>query len=317
MNTSLRRHRTTHRAVVTLALAALAVAACGSDDDSATTESTEAAADGTEASADTDAPDATEATPDTTEAATDGHGRTEATDATTDASAPAAGGEAAPMRIGFLPPGLEIPAFQGLWHGTRGIRRRPLRRRGRRRRRQVRPDRAGPDDRAVGRSSNRSTASGSSPSWPRRSTPPCRPPTDAGIVVIAGGVPADYGFDSPPPGMTFRQHRQRGVRCRNRRDDGRLRRRATRRRGGSCCTSAAVRVRSASRTSTSRRRRRWPSRLPAPRSCRSSSAIPNDVAGTQSVIESALQANPDVVGLMAGDAESTMAGAQRVHRRRQ
>ncbi len=36
-------------------------------------------------------------------------------------------------------------------------------------------------------------------------------------------------------------------------------------------------------------------------------AIPNDVAGTQSVIESALQANPDVVGLMAGDAESTMA----------
>ncbi len=36
-------------------------------------------------------------------------------------------------------------------------------------------------------------------------------------------------------------------------------------------------------------------------------AIPNDVAGTQGVIESALQANPDAVGLMAGDAESTMA----------
>ena len=36
-------------------------------------------------------------------------------------------------------------------------------------------------------------------------------------------------------------------------------------------------------------------------------AIPNDVAGTQGVIESALQANPDAQGLMAGDAESTMA----------
>ncbi len=46
--------------------------------------------------------------------------RPQATDAATDASAPAAAGEAEPLRIGFLPPGLEIPAFQGLWHGLEG-----------------------------------------------------------------------------------------------------------------------------------------------------------------------------------------------------
>jgi ABC-type sugar transport system substrate-binding protein len=35
-------------------------------------------------------------------------------------------------------------------------------------------------------------------------------------------------------------------------------------------------------------------------------AIPNDVAGTQGVIESALQANPDANGLMAGDPEAAI-----------
>ena len=48
--------------------------------------------------------------------------------------------------------------------------------------------------------------------------------------------------------------------------------------------------------------------LPRPRSSRSWSPCTDDVAGTQAVIESALQGNPDSDGLMAGDAESTMAG---------
>ena len=151
--------------------------------------------------------------------------------ATTDASRPPRAVRPQPMRIGFLPPGLEIPAFQGLWHGTRGIRRRALRRRGRRRRRQVRPDRAGPDDRAVGRARPGRRHLDHPGRRPRRWHPTLQAATDAGIVVIAGGVPADYGFDSPPPGMTFANIDNARVRRRDRRDDGRLCRRTTRRRG--------------------------------------------------------------------------------------
>ena len=87
MNTSLRRRR---RAVAVLALSGLATVASAGHGISH-------ASDSTEPSDTTNAPGSTEATTGT-------------------------GGvpDAEPLRIGFLPPGLEIPAFQGLWHGIEG-----------------------------------------------------------------------------------------------------------------------------------------------------------------------------------------------------
>ena len=306
MNTSLRRHRTTHRAVVTLALAALAVAACGSDDDSSdATDSTEAAAEGTEAPAGTDAPAATEAAPDTTEAATEDTDAPAATDAATDASAPAAGGEAASMRIGFLPPGLEIPAFQGLWHGLEGYG----------------GERYGDEVVAVDAKFDPTVQVQTVEQWVELDqvdgiwiipvaaeavTPTLQAATDAGIVVIAGGAPADYGFDTPPPGMSFANidNAEFGVGIGEMMADC-----VDERLGGEGqllyigSGEGSISVEDINESSKAT----LAEQAPGAEIVQELVAIPNDVAGTQSVIESALQANPDVVGLMAGDAESTMA----------
>ena len=123
MNTSLRRRRTAHRAVAVLAIAGVALAAAATTTTRPPYRPTPATAERRPTHGGTGhhgsehrhhrAPDTTGATTDTTAAPA-------ATDATTDTSAPAASGDAEPLRIGFLPPGLEIPAFQGLWHGLEG-----------------------------------------------------------------------------------------------------------------------------------------------------------------------------------------------------
>ena len=303
MNTPLRHRRTTHRAVAALALTAVALAACGSDDDS--TDSTEAAAQTSDSPAATDSP-TTEATTDTTEATTDAtDAPPAATDAATDASAPAATGEAEPLRIGFLPPGLEIPAFQGLWHGLEGYG----------------GGRYGDEVVAVDAKFDPTVQVQTVEQWVELDqvdgiwiipvaaeavAPSLQAATDAGIVVIAGGVPADYGFDAPPAGMTFTNidNAEFGVGigemmadCVDERLGGEGQLLYIGSGQGSLSTDD---INTSSKATLAEQ-------APGAEIVQELVAIPNDVAGTQGVIESALQANPDAVGLMAGDAESTMA----------
>ena len=303
MNTPLRRRRTTHRAVATFALTALALAACGSDDDS--TESTDTAAEASGAPAATDASDTTEATADTTEATTDATDAPAATDAATDASAPAATGDAEPLRIGFLPPGLEIPAFQGLWHGLEGYG----------------GGRYGDEVVAVDAKFDPTVQVQTVEQWVELDqvdgiwiipvaaeavAPSLQAATDSGIVVIAGGVPSDYGFDAPPAGMTFTNidNAEFGVGigemmadCVDERLGGEGQLLYIGSGQGSLSTDD---INTSSKATLAEQ-------APGAEIVQELVAIPNDVAGTQGVIESALQANPDAVGLMAGDAESTMA----------
>lgn len=303
MNTPLRRRRTTHRAVATFALTALALAACGSDDDS--TESTDTAAETSDIPAATDASETTEATTDTTEATTDATDAPAATDAATDGSAPAATGEAEPLRIGFLPPGLEIPAFQGLWHGLEGYG----------------GGRYGDEVVAVDAKFDPTVQVQTVEQWVELDqvdgiwiipvaaeavAPSLQAATDAGIVVIAGGVPSDYGFDAPPAGMTFTNidNAEFGVGigemmadCVDERLGGEGQLLYIGSGQGSLSTDD---INTSSKATLAEQ-------APGAEIVQELVAIPNDVAGTQGVIESALQANPDAVGLMAGDAESTMA----------
>ena len=303
MNTPLRHRRTTHRAVAALALTAVALAACGSDDDS--TDSTEAAAQTSDSPAATDSP-TTEATTDTTEATTDAtDAPPAATDAATDASAPAATGDAEPLRIGFLPPGLEIPAFQGLWHGLEGYG----------------GGRYGDEVVAVDAKFDPTVQVQTVEQWVELDqvdgiwiipvaaeavAPSLQAATDAGIVVIAGGVPSDYGFDAPPAGMTFTNidNAEFGVGigemmadCVDERLGGEGQLLYIGSGQGSLSTDD---INTSSKATLAEQ-------APGAEIVQELVAIPNDVAGTQGVIESALQANPDAVGLMAGDAESTMA----------
>jgi ribose transport system substrate-binding protein len=297
VNTSLRRRRTGHRAVAVLAIAGVGLAACGDDDDSAA--GTEAAPATTEATTDTTA------APDTTEATTDTTAAPDTTEATTDTTAAAAGGDAEPMRIGFLPPGLEIPAFQGLWHGLEGYG----------------GERYGDEIVAVDAKFDPTTQVQTIEQWVQLEqvdgiwvipvvaeaiTPALEAATDAGIVVIAGGVPSDYGFDSPPPGMTFANidNEQFGVAIGEMMADcvdERLGGEAQLLYIGSGEGSISVEdINNGSKDTLAEQ-------APGAEIVQELTAIPNDVAGTQGVIESALQANPDAQGLMAGDAESTMA----------
>jgi len=303
VNTPLRHRRTTHRAVAALALTAVALAACGSDDDS--TDSTEAAAQTSDSPAATDSP-TTEATTDTTEATTDAtDAPPAATDAATDASAPAATGEAEPLRIGFLPPGLEIPAFQGLWHGLEGYG----------------GGRYGDEVVAVDAKFDPTVQVQTVEQWVELDqvdgiwiipvaaeavAPSLQAATDAGIVVIAGGVHPDYGFDAPPAGMTFTNidNAEFGVGigemmadCVDERLGGEGQLLYIGSGQGSLSTDD---INTSSKATLAEQ-------APGAEIVQELVAIPNDVAGTQGVIESALQANPDAVGLMAGDAESTMA----------
>ena len=213
---------------------------------------------------------------------------------------------AEPLRIGFLPPSLEIPAFQGLWHGIEGYG----------------GEVYGDEVVAVDAKNDPTVQVQTIEQWVELDqvdaiwvipvagdaiAPAIEAATEAGVAVIAGGVPADYGFDGPIPGITFSAIDNvdfgKGIgdlmaACINerlgRRGVGDLRRsehaerehhqHQRRARGGPRRRSARCR----DRPGVGRRRR--------------------IMAGTQQAVESALQGNPDSNGFMAGDAESTMAG---------
>ena len=272
MNTSLRRRR----AVAVLALSGLATVASAGHDISY-------ASDSTEPSDTTNAPGSTEATAGT-------------------------GGvpDAEPLRIGFLPPGLEIPAFQGLWHGIEGYG----------------AGRYGDEVVAIDAKFDPTAQVQAIEQWVQLEqvdaiwtipvvaeaiAPAVQAAADAGIVIIAGGVPEDYGFDGPQPGMTFADIDNEGfgggigelmVDC----VDERLGGEADVIYVGSGEGSISVEeINESSQAALAEG-------APGATIVQELVAVPNDVAGTQAVIESALQANPDADALMAGDAESTMAG---------
>ena len=272
--------RTLYRAVVVMAASlALTLAACGSDDSNAA---------GTTAQDTSQAP------------ATTGASTSTAAPGTTAAAAPAK-----PLRIGFLPPTLAIPAFQGLWHGLEGYG----------------GGRYGDTVVAVEANNDPAQQVQTIQQWTdlkqvdaiwvipvagEAIAPALQDATKAGIVVIAAGFPADFGFDGPMPGITFSAIDNvkfgKGIgdmmaECVNKRLGGK---------------SSVIYVGPANPSVTT-------DNVNSSSHAALAAGAPGakivqellgaaDQATTQQAIESALQANPDSDGFMSGDAEATMAG---------
>ena len=130
--------------------------------------------------------------------------------------------------------------------------------------------------------------------------------TAAGIVVIAGGFPSDFGFDGPMPGMSFSAISNvefgKGIgdmmaACVNERLDGQADIIYV---GPNVPSETTDNINESSHEALA---------AGAPDATIVQELIAGtDQAATQQMIESALQGNPDSNAFMAGDAEATMAG---------
>ena len=212
---------------------------------------------------------------------------------------------AEPLRIGFLPPALEIPAFQGLWHGIEGYG----------------GERYGDEVVAVDAKNDPTVQVQTIEQWVELDqvdaiwvipvagdaiAPAIEAATEAGVAVIAGGVPADYGFDGPMPGITFSVIDNvdfgKGIgdlmaACINERLDGEASLIYV---GPSTPSESTTNINESSMEALA---------AGAPDAEIVQELVAGaDMAATQQSVESALQGNPDSNGFMAGDAESTMAG---------
>lgn len=218
------------------------------------------------------------------------------------ASSPAPAGK--PLRIGFLPPTLGIPAFKGLADGLGAA------------------GKATGDTLVSAEAKNDPTTQLQTiqqwvklgqvdalwviPAAPKTIAPALTEATAKGIVVIAGGKASDYGIAAGAPGITFSDIDNtafgKGVgdlmaKC------------VTQRLGG---TSKVLYV-GPSLAAESTKNIDDSSKAALAAGAPGASVVQALVAkadqvSTQQMVASALQAHPDANGFMAGDAQSTMAG---------
>lgn len=209
-----------------------------------------------------------------------------------------------PLRIGFLPPTMGVPAFKGLADGMTAA------------------GKATGDTVVTAEAKfDPATQIQTVQQWVRLGqvdaiwiipvaakavAPSLKEATDKGIVVLGGGVPADYGFDSIPPGMSFSAIDQvafgKGIgdlmaACVNKRLSGKSQVIYV---GPNQAAQSTTDINNASKSALA---------AGAPGATIVQELVAkSDLASDQVLIASALQAHPDSDGFMAGDAESTLAG---------
>ncbi len=293
---------------IIIASMALTLAAGGGDDDSAE-PAEEPAAETTvaEETAEESATETTMAEETGEESATETTmaeetGEESATETTAaEESAP----DAEPLRIGFLPPTLGIDAFQGLWHGLEG----------------AGGGMFGDTVQAIDANFDPAVQIQTIDQWVQLDEidalwvipvaaealkPSLEAATDAGVVVIAGGKPADYGFEGEVPGITFSDIDNvafgKGI--------GDLMAACVNDRLGGESDVIYVGPNSANESTTNINTSSQEALAEgAPDATIVQELVAaSDLAGTQTMVETAIQGNPGTDGYMAGDAESTMAG---------
>ncbi len=290
------RSRTPRTLLALLAAMAFGAAACGSD---ASDTSASEDADTTEATAE-DTSDASDGATDGTEDEMDGEmdgegdGEMDGEEHSDDA-----------LTVGFLPPGLEIPAFQGLLAGLEGYG----------------GGRYGDTIEAVDAAFDPVVQAQTIDTWVELDqvdaiwiipaggeavADSLLTAAESGIPIVAAGVPEDYGWDGLQENITFANIDNvafgGGVgelmaACVNERLGGEA---EVLYMGSDDPATSTEQINSSSLAALA-------DGAPGATVLDELIAVANDVAGTQQVIESALQANPTSNAFMAGDAEATMA----------
>ena len=209
-----------------------------------------------------------------------------------------------PLRIGFLPPTMGVPAFKGLADGMTAA------------------GKANGDTVVTAEAKfNPATQIQTIQQWVRLGqvdaiwvipvaakaiAPSLTEATGKGIVVLAGGAPADYGFNGIQPGMSFSAIDQvafgKGIgdlmaACVNKRLAGKS---TVIYAGPNAAAQSTTDINTASQAALA-------SGAPGATIVQKLVAK-SDLASDQVLIASALQGNPTSDGFMAGDAEATMAG---------
>lgn len=227
------------------------------------------------------------------------------------ASAPAAGGGAGgtaaagkALRIGFLPPTIGVPAFQGLKAGLEGA--------GQQLGDTILSDDAKGDPTKQLQTLQQWVRLGQVdalwviPTAAKTIAPALKEAQAKGIVILAGGKPADYGFDGMQAGMTFSDVDNtafgKGI--------GDLAAKCVTERLGGKASAIYVGPPSASESTTNiNTSTKAALAAGAPGATLVQELVAKaDLASTQIQVASALQGHPDSNMYVTGDAESTLAG---------